>query len=223
MPVSLTPLLAAAVAMFAYLLSREPIISLVTGFVSWRALNALATASRQTISNADVRNPLPGPTGQTSALPGMTATSDNDTQKGPKWLTNWVKNAEIQMENRRNASIESQNNDGPPLLTDIFKPGRNRQSSTTDSSQEYRNRDAHEEKPDVSVRSVPTPSTESATASKSESKPAPVARRQRQNADMHTMPEYMIKLTTLDQRVSRGEVSDTEYDVLYDKILATAN
>ena len=40
--------------------------------------------------------------------------------------------------------------------------------------------------------------------------------------DMHATPEYMRKLADLDRRVSLGEVSDSEYDKIYDKIIFQA-
>jgi len=208
MPLSLSPLLAAAAAMFVYLLSGEPVISAIAGFVSWRALNALATASSQTGAQSEVRNPLRSTTvSQTPSSHGNPPAGANEL------LTTWMKkNRDAGQSNE--ASVPNTTNDGPPLLSDIFKFGR-AQKSGEDSAHARRsdtdNSDLHirqqeNEQGNQTRRSIRTVAAKSG----------------RRGDDMHTMPEYMNRLAMLDERISLGEITDAEYDRLYDKILASA-
>jgi len=212
MPLSLSPLLAAAAAMFIYLLSRDPVISAIAGFVSWRALNALATASSQPGADDRVRNPLRH-TGAGTTVSERSTNRGNPPAGVNELLTTWMKrNRNAEQSNE--ATVPRTNNDGPPLLTDIFKFGRDQRPGeehvhprrSDDDDYDLNIRQQENEQGNQTRRAIRTASA----------KPG------RRGEDMHTMPEYMNRLALLDKRVSLGEITDAEYDTLYDKILASA-
>lgn len=185
MPLSLTPLLAAAVAMFVFLISNNPIVSLIIGFVSWRALQHLVTHGGNIAANENVRNPLPNRSSDTTS--NATPARENSTDR-----------------------IAS-NDDGPPLLTDFIKSGRKFLNSNSADNVSDTQTDDESYADNIlenksGIRKL-LPNSSSGNS----------------RDEMHGTPQYMQQLAALDLRISLGEITDAEYDTLYDRILRGAS
>lgn len=205
MPISLTPLLAVAAAMLTWLITQQPIISLFVGILFWRALMHLIRAGNLQQQSPQVRNPLRSAT--TSGAATVTAVANPrkvSTSDGK----------------RRNNIIV---NNEPPMITDLFKAGRellqgnaNNDSVDTDEADDFQRRRSDD---DDYQRNIQTGNENGGVVRK---KWLPTSETGTDIDEMHSTPMYMTKLAELDHRISLGEISDDEYDQLYDRILRSA-
>ncbi len=196
MPLSLAPLLAAAVALFVLLISHNPVLSAIFGIVSWRALLHLAKHGGAVVDEDSIRNPLPKPND-----------GPRQNQSSPVALARRSDNTDTRASQGQTAPA-----DGPPLLTDFIKIGREMLQSRSGSPVDD-GRDDSRHRGDAQAEVLTRP--------RGPSKWLPTASRE-SIKDMHTTPTYMRELAALDLRISLGEITDEQYDKLYDRILESA-